>query len=192
LEDIAQLKCFEVLDRLRAELAIPVWHNDQQGTAMVLLAGLLNALKVVGKSLDRVRIGMIGAGAANIAVYRTLRSSGVPSEAVIMCDSKGILHRGRSDLEQRQAQFKDKWRVCSETNPEQRVGGVERHCAERMCALHFPRRVRTSLYRKRSRPRRRMPLFLRAPTQCLKYGHGMLQRPERGSSQPAAATSRIR
>jgi malate dehydrogenase (oxaloacetate-decarboxylating) len=124
LEDIAHPKCFDVLDRLRAGLAIPVWHDDQQGTAMVLLAGLLNALKVVGKSLDRVRIGMIGAGAANIAVYRTLRVSGVPAEGIIMCDSQGILHRGRADIEQRQQQFKDKWIVCSETNPEQRTGGI--------------------------------------------------------------------
>ncbi|MBI4479217.1 MAG: NADP-dependent malic enzyme [Acidobacteria bacterium] len=124
MEDIAQPKCFEVLDQLRSELAIPVWHDDQQGTAMVLLAGLLNALKLVGKPLDRARIGMIGAGAANIATYRTLRASGVPAEAIIVCDSQGILHRGRSDIVRRQAEFKDKWHICSETNPDQLVGGI--------------------------------------------------------------------
>lgn len=124
LEDIAQPKCFDVLDRLQAELDILVWHDDQQGTAMVLLAGLLNALKVVGKRLDRVRIGMIGAGAANIATYRLLRASGVPPAAVIMCDTQGTLHKGRSDIERRQAVFKAKWSICSETNPDGVVGGI--------------------------------------------------------------------
>jgi malate dehydrogenase (oxaloacetate-decarboxylating) len=124
LEDIAQPKCFEVLDRLRAELDIPVWHDDQQGTAMVLLAGLLNALKVVGKRLDRVRIGMIGAGAANIATYRTLRASGVMPGAVVMCDSQGTLHRGRSDIEQQQLEFKTKWSICTETNTDNVIGGI--------------------------------------------------------------------
>jgi malate dehydrogenase (oxaloacetate-decarboxylating) len=65
LEDIAQPKCFYILDTLRAELAIPVWHDDQQGTATVLLAGLLNALKLVGKAIGDLKIAMIGMGAAN-------------------------------------------------------------------------------------------------------------------------------
>jgi malate dehydrogenase (oxaloacetate-decarboxylating) len=124
LEDIAQPKCFKVLDRLRAELDIPVWHDDQQGTAMVLLAGLLNALKVVGKRLDRVRIGMIGAGAANIATYRILRASGMLPDAVVMCDSQGTLHRRRSDIEDHQLEFKARWSICTETNPDNVVGGI--------------------------------------------------------------------
>lgn len=124
LEDISQPKCFDVLDRLRAELQIPVWHDDQQGTAMVLLAGLLNALKVVNKSIGDVRIALIGIGAANVATYRILRAHGVPPEAFVACDTQGTLHRGRTDVERRQTEFRDKWRICEETNPDRIVGGI--------------------------------------------------------------------
>jgi malate dehydrogenase (oxaloacetate-decarboxylating) len=124
LEDIAQPKCFRILDTLRKEMSIPVWHDDQQGTATVLLAGLLNALKVVGKALDQVKIAMIGMGAANVASYRLLKAAGIDPAAVIACDSKGVLHKGRHDIEKRQAEFADKWRVCCETNPEGITGGI--------------------------------------------------------------------
>ncbi|HEY7648198.1 MAG TPA: NADP-dependent malic enzyme [Methylomirabilota bacterium] len=124
LEDIAQPKCFRILDALRARLSIPVWHDDQQGTATCLLAGLLNALKVVGKAIDRVRVAMIGMGAANVAGYRLLTASGVVREAIVACDSKGILHRGRADIEAQQEMFADKWRVCMESNGDGVVGGI--------------------------------------------------------------------
>jgi malate dehydrogenase (oxaloacetate-decarboxylating) len=116
LEDIAQPKCFRVLDGLRASSSIPVWHDDQQGTATVLLAGLLNALRIVGKDIGNIRIAMIGAGAANVATYRLLLASGVNPQAVVACDSRGILHRGRHDIETQQETFPDKWRLCNETN----------------------------------------------------------------------------
>jgi malic enzyme len=103
LEDIAQPKCFRVLDQLRARLAIPVWHDDQQGTATVLLAALLNALQVVGKELRAARIAMIGMGAANVAVYRLLRAAGIDPALVVACDRDGILHRQRGDIEALQA-----------------------------------------------------------------------------------------
>jgi len=115
LEDIAQPKCFRVLERLRERLPIPVWHDDQQGTATALLAGLLNALKVVGKDLGRIRIAMVGMGAANVAGYRLLTASGVEPGAIVACDRTGILHRQRHDIEADQARFPDKWRVCRET-----------------------------------------------------------------------------
>jgi malate dehydrogenase (oxaloacetate-decarboxylating) len=124
LEDIAQPKCFRILDTLRKEMSIPVWQDDQQGTATVLLAGLLNALKVVGKALGQVKIAMIGMGAANVSSYRLLKAAGIDPAAVIACDSKGVLHRGRYDIEERQAEFADKWRVCCETNPERVSEGV--------------------------------------------------------------------
>jgi malate dehydrogenase (oxaloacetate-decarboxylating) len=124
LEDIAQPRCFDVLDRLRDELDIPVWHDDQQGTAMVLLAGLINALEVVGKGLDEVKIGIVGCGAANVATYRTLCASGVSPAAIVVCDTRGTLHRGRDDIEQRQGDFRDKWRICTETNPDGVSGGI--------------------------------------------------------------------
>jgi malate dehydrogenase (oxaloacetate-decarboxylating) len=124
LEDIAQPKCFRILDALRAELSIPVWHDDQQGTATILLAGLLNALKLVGKEFGKIKIAMIGMGAANVATYRLLKASGVDPTRIVACDSKGILHKGRSDLEQRQHELIDKWRVCMETNAGGIVGGI--------------------------------------------------------------------
>jgi malate dehydrogenase (oxaloacetate-decarboxylating) len=95
LEDIATPKCFKILDALRSSLSIPVWHDDQQGTAAVVLAALLNALEIVGKRLNAVRIALIGIGAANMAVYRLLRAEGVAASAFIACDSRRTLHTGR-------------------------------------------------------------------------------------------------
>lgn len=124
LEDIAQPKCFRVLEALRERLPIPVWHDDQQGTATVVLAGLTNALALVGKRLDAVRIAMIGMGAANVATLRLLRARGVDPAQVVACDSRGTLHRGRADLEARRDELREKWQVCEETNPEGIRGGI--------------------------------------------------------------------
>lgn len=124
LEDIASPKCFYVLERLRAELDIPVWHDDQQGTAAITLAGVLNALKVVGKDPKRVTYAVIGAGAANIAFVRVLLIYGVPAGNVIMVDSKGILHPGREDLEAQKAENPYKWDYANRTNKERRKGGI--------------------------------------------------------------------
>jgi malate dehydrogenase (oxaloacetate-decarboxylating) len=124
LEDIAQPKCFRILHGLRARMSIPVWHDDQQGTATCLLGGLLNALEVVGKPIARVRVAMVGMGAANVAGYHLLTRSGVDRGAVVACDSRGILHRGRRDIEERQELFADKWRVCRESNADGIVGGI--------------------------------------------------------------------
>lgn len=121
LEDIANPKCFYILDRLREECEIPVWHDDQQGTACVTLAGLINALKIVGKDMKKAKIAMIGAGAANVATIRLLLAAGVPGENIIMCDSKGILHKGRSDITE---EFQDKLKIIEITNKEQRTGGI--------------------------------------------------------------------
>jgi malate dehydrogenase (oxaloacetate-decarboxylating) len=124
LEDIEQPKCFRILESLRETMTIPVWHDDQQGTATVLLAGLTNALRVVQKNISDVRIAMIGMGAANIASYRLLKAVGVDPRAIVACDSKGILHRGRTDIEAARATLIDKWRVCLETNEESVTGGI--------------------------------------------------------------------
>jgi malate dehydrogenase (oxaloacetate-decarboxylating) len=125
LEDISQPKCFRVLDMLRSdpELKIPVWHDDQQGTATVILAGVINALKVVGKRIEDVKIALIGTGAANIATLRLLLASGVPFGNVIACDSRGILHPERDDVAQRKVEFVDKWRICQQSNHDGRRGG---------------------------------------------------------------------
>ncbi len=124
LEDIAQPKCFRILDALRARMKIPVWHDDQQGTAVVVLAGLVNALEVVGKRLDRVRIAMVGIGAANTATYRLLKAAGVAPGRIVACDSRGTLHRGRADIEARQAEFAQKWAICTESNGDAIRDGV--------------------------------------------------------------------
>jgi malate dehydrogenase (oxaloacetate-decarboxylating) len=125
LEDISQPKCFRVLDMLRADakVKIPVWHDDQQGTATVILAGLINALKVVGKRIEDVKIALIGTGAANIATLRLLLASGAPFGHVVACDSKGILHPERSDIALRKTEFVDKWRICQQSNAEECRGG---------------------------------------------------------------------
>jgi len=124
LEDIAQPKCFRILDTLRARMRIPVWHDDQQGTGTVLLAGLLNALKLVGKEMGKIKIAMIGMGAANVATYRILKKSGVDAAGIVACDARGTLHRARHDLEERQVEYAEKWRVCQETNADRVAGGV--------------------------------------------------------------------
>ncbi len=125
LEDISQPKCFRVLDTLRAQAEIPIWHDDQQGTATVTLAGLMNALKIVGKKLEEVEIAFIGSGAANVACARLIFSSGANPALCRVLDSKGILHKGRKDLELRKAEYVDKWKFCQITNEEQRTGGIE-------------------------------------------------------------------
>jgi malate dehydrogenase (oxaloacetate-decarboxylating) len=125
LEDIAQPKCFRVLDELRGRLSVPVWHDDQQGTACCTFAALLNALEVVGKELDDVRIAMVGMGAANVANYRILTANGVDPSAIVACDVGGVLHPGRSDYGSRRAEFHEQWRVCTETNRDGVVDGIQ-------------------------------------------------------------------
>jgi malate dehydrogenase (oxaloacetate-decarboxylating) len=115
LEDISQPKCFYILDRLRKECSIPVWHDDQQGTAAVTVAGLMNAVKVVSKKLEDVRIVFMGAGSANIRVADVMFKAGASSEKCIMFDSKGTLHKNREDIESKPT-LAEKWKMCRITN----------------------------------------------------------------------------
>ncbi len=124
LEDISNPKCFYILDRLRAEAHIPVWHDDQQGTAAVTLAGLINALKIVGKKKGDVKLTVNGIGSANIAILRILFADGFKPTNTIVVDSKGTLHTGRTDLEEKQQENPYKWDLCQRTNPEKRSGGI--------------------------------------------------------------------
>lgn len=96
LEDIAAPKCFEIEERLKEELDIPVMHDDQHGTAVVTLAGMINAMRVTGRKLDNLKIVINGSGAAGVAVVNLLQHVGV--REVIMCDSRGIIYKGRSEL----------------------------------------------------------------------------------------------
>jgi len=95
LEDISAPRCFEIEDRLKKILDIPVFHDDQHGTAVIVLSGLINALKIVGKRIDEIKITVNGAGAAAIAVTKFLLSAGVKN--AILCDSKGIIYEGRKE-----------------------------------------------------------------------------------------------
>jgi malate dehydrogenase (oxaloacetate-decarboxylating) len=124
LEDISQPKCFYILDTLREKAEIPIWHDDQQGTATVTLAGLINALKVVGKKMEDVNIAFIGTGAANVACSRLIFGWGADPAKCYMVDSKGILGKHRKDLEMRKAEFKDKWKLCNITNAQGREGDI--------------------------------------------------------------------
>ncbi|CAN5336494.1 NAD-dependent malic enzyme [soil metagenome] len=114
LEDIAAPRCFEIEARLRASLDIPVFHDDQHGTAIVVLAALTNALRLVGKSLPDVGIVLSGAGAAGVAVVKLLRAEG--AERILACDRNGILHDGADGLDPSK-----RW-VAEHTNPDGRTG----------------------------------------------------------------------
>ena len=124
LEDITKPKCFHVLKDTRQELNIPVWHDDQQGMATVILAGLINALKLVGKSMNEVKIAMLGVGAANTRTALVLMRVGVKASNIIMVDRKGILHPNRTDLDAKKEENPWKWRFCLETNTEGLTGGA--------------------------------------------------------------------
>lgn len=95
LEDIAAPNCFEIEERLKKELTIPVFHDDQHGTAIVTVAGLVNALKLTGRKMSEIKIVANGAGAAGIAIIKLLHSYGVRD--IIMCDSKGAIYEGRPE-----------------------------------------------------------------------------------------------
>jgi malate dehydrogenase (oxaloacetate-decarboxylating) len=120
MEDFSSPKCFYILDRLRKEMPIPVWHDDQQGTAAVILAGTINALKFVGKKLNKAKFTIVGVGAANTRTFYVLEAAGVNPKNVIMTDSTGTLHTGRKDLEGTY-----KWDLAKRTNPDGVVGGIK-------------------------------------------------------------------
>jgi len=124
LEDISHPKCFHILDTLRAECEIPIWHDDQQGTACVTVAGLINALKIVNKKIEEAKVTVIGSGAAGIAIARLLMAAGVNPENMLAVDSKGILSKDRADRETLQTKYKEKWDLCLKTNPKNKQGDL--------------------------------------------------------------------
>ena len=117
LEDISQPNCYKVLDTLREETEIPVWHDDAQGTASVTLAGLLNALKLAGKKIEDAKFAFLGAGAANTTIVRIIMSAGGDPAKIVMVDSKGGLHKNRKEIE-KDKRFYRKWEICQKTNPQ--------------------------------------------------------------------------
>lgn len=119
LEDVESPKCFEVYDLLIDSLDVPVFHDDQHGTATVVLAGLINSIKVVGKKLSQVNIVVVGAGAGGLASTRLLIRAGASGRNVVVCDSKGILYEGRDHMDEYKKE------VAKHTNAERLQGTVE-------------------------------------------------------------------
>lgn len=123
LEDISQPNCFKVLDVLREECVIPVWHDDAQGTGCVTLAGLINALKIVNKDIGKAKMAFYGAGASNTTIVRLIIKAGGNPENIVMVDSKGGLHKDREDIK-KDTRFYRKWEICETTNPK-KVNSIE-------------------------------------------------------------------
>lgn len=124
LEDIESPRCFGLLERLRKEMSIPVWHDDQQGTAGVILAALYNSLKLTGRELKGTRITFLGAGAANIAAARLVIQAGCNPADIVMLDSKGILHSEREDIDQLLLRNRWKAELALTTNGSRLKGGL--------------------------------------------------------------------
>ncbi len=120
LEDISAPRCFEIETRLREELDLPVIHDDQHGTAIVVFAGLLNALKIVNKELSKLKIVISGVGAAGVAIFRFLVRAGADPEKIFVCDSKGLVYEGR-----KKGMNPLKEEISRLTNPEKLKGGLE-------------------------------------------------------------------
>ncbi len=118
LEDISQPNCFKVLDVLREECNIPVWHDDAQGTASITLAGVINALRLTNRKMSETNFVLFGAGAANTTIARLLVADGADPKRMIIFDSKGALHKGRTEIQQ-DTRFYRKWELCETTNPKQ-------------------------------------------------------------------------
>ena len=121
LEDIESPKCFDILSELQQTLPIPVWHDDQQGTALVVIAGMINAAKFVNKKFETLKISLIGSGAANVALVRLLSKAGVNIENIVVVDSRGILNLNRDDIKNNPA----KWNIAKTTNKDQLAGGIK-------------------------------------------------------------------
>jgi len=122
LEDIEKPKCFYVLEKSKERLQIPVWHDDQQGTATVILAGLVNAFKIVGKKPKESLITLVGAGSANIRTAYVLIRWGMKPGNIIMVDTKGIIYAERKDLTKEEDPWK--YELAQKTNAEARKGDI--------------------------------------------------------------------
>ncbi len=123
LEDIEKPKCFHVLEKTCEQMTIPVWHDDQQGTATVILAGLINSFRIVGKKPQESLITLVGSGAANIRTAYVLMRWGVKPGNIILVDSKGVVHKSRKDITKEE----DPWKydVTQKTNAEGRTGDIQ-------------------------------------------------------------------
>lgn len=168
---------------------IPVWHDDQQGTATIVTAGAINAHKVVGKKISESKVAMVGAGAANIAIARIMVEAGFNIKNIVMCDSKGTLHAGREDIKNSHA---EKWFMCENSNAENVVGDIETAMkgADIVVAASRPG---PGVLRKNGYSKWLTTLSSSLPlTPFLKFGLGKLKKEVQKSLQPDVLTSPIR
>ena len=127
LEDIAAPRCFEIEERLIETLDIPIFHDDQHGTAVVTLAGLINAFKITGRKIEESKIVVNGVGAAGVAVTKLLIKYGADPENILLCDSKGTIYKGRDDLNHTKKDLADITNVACHIgldHPECKTGGL--------------------------------------------------------------------
>jgi len=122
LEDIEKPKCFYVLEKARERLKIPVWHDDQQGTATVILAGLMNSFKIVGKDPKKSMITLVGAGSANLRTAYVLIRWGIKPGNIMLVDTKGVIYPGRADIKKDEDPWK--YELAQKTNAEGRRGDI--------------------------------------------------------------------
>ena len=122
LEDIEKPKCFYVLEKAREKLKIPVWHDDQQGTATVILAGLINAFKIVGKNPNQSLVTLVGAGSANLRTAYVLIRWGMKPGNIMLVDTKGVIYPGREDIKKDDDPWK--YELSQKTNAEHREGDI--------------------------------------------------------------------
>ncbi len=122
LEDIEKPKCFYVLEKARERLKIPVWHDDQQGTATVILAGLMNSFKIVGKDPKKSLITLVGAGSANLRTAYVLIRWGINPGNIMLVDTKGVIYPGRADIKKEEDPWK--YELAQKTNAEGRRGDI--------------------------------------------------------------------
>ncbi len=125
MEDIESPKCFYLLEKLSNELNVPIWHDDQQGTAGATLAGLYNALKITDRKIKETRVVLLGSGASNIATAKLLISAGFDAGNLIMIDSKGILHPEREDMDKLMLSNPWKYELAIKTNKDRIKGGIK-------------------------------------------------------------------
>jgi len=123
IEDIESPKVFEIIKRLRDELSIPVFHDDQHGTAVITLAALINSLKIVDKKIDDIKVVISGAGSAGYGIFKILKEAG--SKDIVVTDSKGAIYEGRKDLITVNSQNLDKQEIATNSNSNKLVGSLE-------------------------------------------------------------------
>jgi malate dehydrogenase (oxaloacetate-decarboxylating) len=192
LEDISSPECFYILDKLRKEMSIPVWHDDQLGTAAATLAGLFNALKITGRKLNRSRIVLLGAGAANIATARLLEKAGADMSKMILVDTRGILHAEREDMDELMLKNPWKYELGLKTNREKRSGDIPEALRDADVLIAASRPGPGVLKKEWIKSMAEDPVVFLLANQFQRCGLGRRRRRGPLSWQPAAATSQTR